>query len=46
MAGISPFAVVVISPITITMPVVAQVSQATRLMGSWASSASSTASDT
>jgi len=36
--------VVVISPMTITMPVVEQVSQATRAMGSWARIASSTAS--
>src|SRR5712692_4246634 len=42
----SAYAVVVISPATITVPVVVIVSQATRAIGSFASSASSTASET
>ena len=38
--GISTTALVVISPATMAMPVVTIVSQATRLLGSWASRAS------
>ncbi len=42
----SAYAVVVISPATRTVPVVVAVSQATRALGSFAMSASRTASDT
>jgi hypothetical protein len=44
MAGMSAYAVVVTSPATCTCPVVIRVSTATRLRGSWASSASRMAS--
>ena len=43
--GISTYALVVISPITNTIPVVVAVSQATRLIGSFSISASKIASE-
>ena len=45
MSGISTYPFVVISPATMASPVVRSVSQATRLMGSCAKSASRTASE-
>ncbi len=42
--GMSTYPLVVTSPATCTWPVVTRVSTATRLRGSWASSASSTVS--